>query len=98
MRLAAAVEAAHPNRRLLLLAHVSEEAVQNAFESPGVFALADEAPQFPAEYVPLLFRLGTDDLRHTVVRNLGLGWVMVEKLAVGDRHRLLPVGTIGIAR
>ena len=98
VRLAAAVEAAHPHRRLLGLAEVGEEAVEDALEAPRVLALADEALQLPAQHVPLLLGLGAHDLGDAVVRDLRLGRVAVEELSVRDRHRPLPFGVIGIAR
>ena len=95
VRLAAAVEAADPHRRLLRLAQVGEEAVEDLLEAAGVLALADEAAQLPAQHVPLLVGLRPDDLGDAVVRDLRLRGVSVEELPVRDRHRPLPFGVIG---
>src|SRR5260370_7607812 len=97
-RLSAAIEAAYPDRGLLLLAQVGKERVENSFEASGVLALAHEAPQLPAQHIPLLLSLRADDLRDTVVRDLRLGRIAVEELPIANRHRLFPLGVIGIAR
>ena len=98
VRLAAAVEAAHPGRRLLCLAEVGEEAVEDAFETSRVLPVAHEAAQLPSQHLPLLVGLGSHDLGDAVVRDLRVGRITVEELSVRDRHRPLPFGVIGIAR
>ena len=56
VRLAAAVEAAHPHRRLLRLAEVGEEAVEDALEPARVLAVADEAAAAPTAARPTAAR------------------------------------------
>src|SRR5215218_8829614 len=98
MRLAAAVEAAHPCRRLLCLREVGEEAVEDSLEALRVLALTYEAVELPAKNVPLLLSHWPYDLGDTIVWDFGLGGVSVEELPVFDRHRPLLFGMIGMAR
>ena len=98
MGLAAAVEATHPHRRLLGLAQILQEAVENPLQAACVLAVAHEAAQLPPEDIPLLGCLRPYDLRDTVVRDLGISGISVEELPVGQGHRVLPLAVIGIAK
>lgn len=95
--LAAAVEPAHPHRRLLGLAQVLQEAVENPLQTPRVLAIAHEAAQLPPEDIPLLGRLWPHDLGDAIVRDLVVGGVSMEELPVGDGHRVLQLAVIGVA-
>src|SRR5260370_38195688 len=95
VRLTAAIEAAYPDRGLLLLAQVGKERVENSFEASGVLALAHEAPQLPAQHIPLLLRLRAYDLRDTVVRDLRLGRIAVTELPIANRLLLCTLGMTG---
>ena len=86
MGLAAAVEAAHPDRRLLVLAQVAEELVEDPVEPALVLALADEAAQLPLEGVPVAGRPQGSDLGDTEVRDVPFGRVECEHVAVRERH------------
>ncbi len=86
MRLAAPVEAAHPGRRLLGLAQVAEELVEDPLEPALVLALADEAPQLPLERRPVSFVLWVPDLRDAEVRDVADGGIESEDVAVRRDH------------
>ena len=82
VRLAAAEEAADPRRRLLGLAEVAEELIEDPFEPALVLALADEAAELPLQGRPVARVLGVLDLGHPEVRDVALGGVVFEDLSI----------------
>jgi len=83
--LAAAVEAADPDRRLLRVAHVAQVGVEDLLEAAGVLALAHEGTQLVAQRLHIVGWSEIGDRRDTIVRDRRLQWVLGEHIAV-ERH------------
>ena len=70
---------------------MAEELVENPLKATLVLAFADEAAQLPLERRPVAGVLGVLDLRNSEVRDVALGGVDGEDIAVGQRHRIHPL-------
>ena len=82
VRLAAAIEAADPDRRLLGLVQVAQERGEHPLQAGLVLARADERLQLVAQDGPFLRRLRLKHLRHAVVGDDKCGGIAVKELAV----------------
>src|SRR5690349_9516592 len=90
MALAAAIEPADPDARLLGFLQVRQVVAEDALQSLRVLPVADEAGDLEAERPQLGFGQPAGDLGHPLVEQLVLARVLLVDLSVGAHPRSSP--------